>query len=239
MDGPWQHVRRRVLVCRDVVNLVLGPLMSLEAEPTPERDHDPVDQAWRIGTVPSSPGQAESTPRRPLLSRSSPAMAAGVIAMSGGDRALSHMEDWFEQWAYSLGVTSLAVGLLSVALVVRPRLRARHANGEAAENFIYFGHARRWHPEELERALRESDMLPILTRQVVAMSDVAWLKHRLLQASLTSAGLSAALLAVAAYANAHVYAFAEWRSRLLNSHRQPELSRGQETRWCMCCQSRN
>ncbi len=53
----------------------------------------------------------------------------------------------------------------------------------------------------MKAALVEKDLLPVLTRQIVAMSEVAWLKHRLLQASMTGAVVGTALVAIAGLLN--------------------------------------
>ena len=78
---------------------------------------------------------------------------------------------------YVLGILFLLVGSVLAALVVVPRLRRRQTVDESANNFIYFGHARLWNPEDLRKEIERIDLLPQLTRQIVVMSKILWIKH--------------------------------------------------------------
>jgi hypothetical protein len=58
-----------------------------------------------------------------------------------------------------------------------------------------------WTAEELATALEERELMPVLARQIVHMSKIAWVKHRMLQASLTGAVISSLLVVTAAELN--------------------------------------
>jgi hypothetical protein len=162
-------------------------------------DHDPVDTAWRIhGAIVGWTISVDSKASFALAIEA--AVMAGLIKLAGNGR-LSDLEGYWEKLLFWSGVVALTGGLLAVLLVVRPRLRARRLKHEVAGNFIYFGHAKDWDGSELEEALKERDVLPVLSRQIVKTSKVAWMKHRLLQSSMTLAVIGTALVAMAAWLN--------------------------------------
>lgn len=129
------------------------------------------------------------------------AVAAGVVALASDGRRLSGLHDFWPITLFVVGVGLLVGALLAVAMVVRPRLRNPHLAEEAEENFIFFGHAKLWEPKALEQRLREGDLLPQLSRQIVTMSKIAWRKHRYLQVSITLAILGSAFVGLAAAVN--------------------------------------
>ena len=85
---------------------------------------------------------------------------------------------------YVAGLVLLGFAIVLVGGVVRPMLRSDSTKLESKEDFIFFGHGRHWDPEDPAQKLREVDMLPVLSRQIVRASELAWKKHRRLQASL-------------------------------------------------------
>ena len=175
--------------------------MIAEAVDSPV-ERDPIDQAWRIhGAIVSWTGSVDSKASFALAIES--AVTGAVIGMAGGQRALAHLEDFPQQACFWTGLTALVIALVLVALVVRPRLRARKMKEESASNIIYFGHLVHWEADDLTEALRSWDLLPVLSRQIVNMSKVAWRKHRLLWWSMTLAVLGSSLLTTAAYLNVH------------------------------------
>ncbi|WP_264076787.1 Pycsar system effector family protein [Mycolicibacterium arabiense] len=125
------------------------------------------------------------------------ALLAGVVTLSGKDRALDGVSGWALIW-YVVGVILLIAAVLCCVWTVRPRLRSSKLEFEAPVNFIYFGHLRLRTQDEVSEHLRDSDLVPVLSRQLVEMSKIAWTKHRLVQISLTFAPLGVACLAVAA-----------------------------------------
>jgi len=90
------------------------------------------------------------------------------------------------------------------ALVAIPLLRTKNLREESKENFIYFGHARFWEARDLEAAIKNEEILPQLSRQIVIMAEIAWTKHIRVQWSfslaaaggivLTATGLGSATL---------------------------------------------
>jgi len=72
------------------------------------------------------------------------------------------------------------------------------ATSESADNFIIFGHLRLWDPVAPSTALRDRDLLPVLSRQILDTSKIAWRKLRRVQISLWCAVLGTAALGLAA-----------------------------------------
>lgn len=157
---------------------------------------DPIDTAWKIHSALTDwTGKVDTKASFALTIES--ALLAGVVTLSGKDRALDNLSGWAVVW-YVLGLVVLIAGLLCAVWVVRPRLRAQHVTNEASTNFIYFGHLRQLSHDDVETKLRDDDVLPVLARQLVEMSKIAWTKHRLVQLSLTLAPIGVALLGVSA-----------------------------------------
>jgi hypothetical protein len=123
------------------------------------------------------------------------AALAGLLTLHG-DGGASGPAHGFRLALFLAGACCLFAGALSAMLVVLPRMRGRHMPGETADNFVYFGHARTWDPARLARALH-GDVLPVLTRDIVVGSSIAWRKHRLLQLSIALAMAGGLLLFLA------------------------------------------
>ncbi|MFJ2900598.1 Pycsar system effector family protein [Streptomyces sp. NPDC087218] len=124
------------------------------------------------------------------------AAIAGVIALSTDDHVLANLEGWGRALLWVGTVFILASGIFAM-LVVVPRLRARKVKEEAPSNFIYFGHLMHREPGELAAALEKTDVLPVLSRQLIAMSKITWGKHRHVQWSFITFGLGAGLVFLA------------------------------------------
>ncbi|MGW3482704.1 Pycsar system effector family protein [Rhodococcus indonesiensis] len=107
------------------------------------------------------------------------------------------LSGWAVVW-YVLGICLLVGGVLCAAWVVRPRLRAANLATEAPVNFIYFGHLRHLTPDDVHNHLKTSDVLPVLSKQLVEMSKIAWTKHRLVQLSMSLAPLGVIALGISA-----------------------------------------
>jgi predicted RecA/RadA family phage recombinase len=161
---------------------------------------DPVDTAWRIHALQVDwTGKVDSKASFALAIES--AILLAIISLAGGGRRLSGLTGFWINTFFWSGVVVLVGSLLCVALVVRPRLRSPKVYGERLSNFIYFGHLKDWDPDRLQEALSKEDVLPMLSRQLINMAKIAWLKHRLLQVSMTGTTIGAALVAVAAALN--------------------------------------
>lgn len=117
--------------------------------------------------------------------------------MTGDRRRLANLDGW-PSVLFWVGVVFLIAALLCVVYVVRPRLRSKKVKLESQTNFIFFGHLKDWEADDLEDALTQRDVLPVLTRQLVNMSEIAWVKHRMLQLSLTGAIIASGLIGIAA-----------------------------------------
>lgn len=124
------------------------------------------------------------------------AAIAGIIALSAKDHALAHLDGWARFFLWT-GTIVILLGGLNAMLVVTPRLRARKARTEAPTNFVYFGHLMHRDPDELATALKETDPLPILSRQLVNTSKIIWAKHRHVQWSFALFATGATLVFLA------------------------------------------
>jgi len=125
------------------------------------------------------------------------AVIAGVLSLTGKSRILGQLRG-FALVAFWIGLVALLIGLVLVVVVVLPRLRTRSMANETKNNFIYFGHLKDWTPERLQGSLRTEPLLPILTRQLVAMASIAWIKHKQLQWSIYFTGFGLVWITIAA-----------------------------------------
>lgn len=162
-------------------------------------DPDPLDTAWRIhAAVVDWTGKVDTKASYTLTIET--AVMAGVIALSSSGRALAVLEGW-RQIIYVVAVSLLGVAILCAAGVVFPRLRRRRKlRAEASTNFIYFGHLKHSSPRTILTQLQRPDaLLPALANQLHQMSKIAWIKHRLVQISMTLAISSIICVVVAAF----------------------------------------
>jgi Pycsar effector protein len=144
---------------------------------------DPIDTAWKIhGAISDWTGKSDTKASFALTIES--AVLGGVIALSNTDRMLGQVHGGAALLLYRLGIATLSAGILCAAIAVMPRIRSRPSRQAWKENFIYFGHLRYWDASALEKALSQEEILPVLTRQLVAMSKIAWTKYRLVQLSM-------------------------------------------------------
>lgn len=120
----------------------------------------------------------------------------GVAALSGSGHRLGHLTGWPAQILFWCGVAALGLGALAAVLVVVPR-GGDGRDRAAPRGWIYYGDLRHWTPEELAARLGNSDALPALSRQLVALSRIAWIKDRGVRHSLSLACLGGALIALA------------------------------------------
>jgi Family of unknown function (DUF5706) len=97
---------------------------------------------------------------------------------------------------FSVALLSILASALCAMMVVVPRMRGHHTAAESGDNFIYFGHLRHWSPGHLHTALTTRDPLPMLSRQLVVMSHIAWRKHRWVELSFILSAVGATLLSV-------------------------------------------
>lgn len=156
-----------------------------------------IDDAWKIHqSIVDWTGKVDQKASFALAFES--AIVASVLALSTEDRALSKLSGWTELTPYWLGVVGLGAAIVFAVAVVTPSLRSRKINAEADSNYIFFGHLREWSPEKLQRTLETGDILPVLSRQLVVTSGIAWRKHRRLQISLLLAVIGTSLICLSA-----------------------------------------
>jgi hypothetical protein len=155
-----------------------------------------IDTAWRTHeAIRDWTGKAEAKASFALLIES--AMVTGTITLSMNHRLFSALSGASLTF-YVLGIAFLAIAISTAIFAVVPQIRRRPAKKTYRDNWVFFGHLRFWeNPEDLVSAWKYRDVLPVLARQAIFMSRVAWRKHRLLQASLIAATLSAVALVVA------------------------------------------
>jgi hypothetical protein len=166
--------------------------MDLEAMSVP----DPVETAWKIHTALSDwTGKVDAKASFALTIES--AALAVIVGLSGADHRFGNLRGFWQNAPFWGGVFLLGLSALAAVSVVAPRIRANSVEPEWADNFIYFGHLKFWQPDQLEQALKDTDPLPALSRQLVVMSRIAWTKHRRVQVSLWLAIAGAALVGVA------------------------------------------
>jgi hypothetical protein len=171
--------------------------VAAAARPEPQAVHtDPVDTAWKIYTsLVDWTSKADTKASFALTVES--ATLAGILTLSGSGRHLTKLSGFGLNLLYWAGVGLLALAVLCSISAVVPQTRKRHLGREHQQNFFYFGHIRHWTPEDLANEIRRSDLLPVLARQLVVMSQIAWRKYRMVQLSLVSALAGAAFTALA------------------------------------------
>ncbi|MFD7137453.1 Pycsar system effector family protein [Streptomyces sp. NPDC059894] len=158
-----------------------------------------VETAWRIHSA-----LADWTGKVDAKAAFALTVESAALALTAVLRSSSHADPGGAPPGLSVPALATAgMGLLTVAallavLAVVPRMGDERVP-RSGPGFIYFGDLRGLAPEELAQILRTTDPLPVLSRQLVVMSKIAWRKHRCTQASLAlaAAGLVTAALAAA------------------------------------------
>ncbi len=148
-----------------------------------------IDSAWKIhGAVVDWTAKVDTKANYTATIES--ALIVGTVAMHSTGRRFHDLHGAAVVF-YWIGMGFLIAALVLSVAVVRPRLRRGKVKSEAPNNFIYFGHLRHWEPKELQNALLKEDLLPMLSRQLVATSKIAWQKHICVRWSvqLTAVGL--------------------------------------------------
>ncbi|MDO5878312.1 DUF5706 domain-containing protein (plasmid) [Paenarthrobacter sp. SD-1] len=141
-----------------------------------QSDINPIDTAWRIHQA-QSDWTSKVDAKAAFAFAIESAAIATVVGLTAKDRLFSNLDQWWLVLLFVLGLILLLAAAGLAALVVIPRLRKDAAAKEARDNFIYFGHARLWNAAQLEDALRSQDILPQLSRQIINMAEIAWVKH--------------------------------------------------------------
>ena len=161
-------------------------------------DHDPVATAWNIhATILDWTRGVDS--KASFVSAIEVAVLLGILTLAGDQRLLSRLDGVWQQSIFWLGVFALIASVMLVLWVVSPHLRSARIRAEYQSNVIFFGHAKFWDPRDMARLLRDDDILPMLTRQITAASNIAWKKHRNLQLSIFGFVIGASLVGAAVW----------------------------------------
>ncbi|MFC8175239.1 Pycsar system effector family protein [Streptomyces sp. NPDC057325] len=165
--------------------------------PEPDPKHaQAVETAWRIHTELGN-WTAKVDAKASFALTLESAATVGVIALSTDDHVLANLHGWGTRSLLWTGTILILISGIFSMLVVVPRLRARKVKAEAPSNFIYFGHLMHREADELTTALKKTDILPVLSRQLIAVSKIAWGKHRHVQLSFAIFGVGAVLVFLA------------------------------------------
>jgi Pycsar effector protein len=148
------------------------------------------DTAWKIhGQLADWPGKVDG--KASFMLTLETAVLAGVLALRVQGGFLHDLNTQTSGLAYAVARALLAAGIVLAALAVAPSLNVRSKlKVTAKDNYVYFGHLRHWNPNRLPAKLAE-DPLPVLSRQLVVMSKIAWRKHVLIVWSMIIAGAGA------------------------------------------------
>lgn len=156
-----------------------------------------VEFAWRVhSAIVDWTGKVDSKASFALTIES--AVLGGVVALSTPDGVLGTLHGVGDLVPYRAGVVLLALAVLCAVLAVIPQVRARQTTQGWEDNVVYFGHLRHWDAAKLAATYAELVPLPVLARQNVAMSKIAWRKHRLVQLSLALAVIGSLAVTLAA-----------------------------------------
>lgn len=160
-------------------------------------DHEPVETAWHIhAALADWTGKVDAKASFALTIES--AVLAGIVALSGDGHRLSGLSGFWTHAFYWSGVLLLVSAVVLSASTVAPGLRHKSLKAEQPHNFIYFGHIKDWKEDDLTEALRQREILPVLSRQLVVMSRIAWKKHQTVLFSFLLACSGATAVAIAA-----------------------------------------
>lgn len=158
---------------------------------------DPLETAWKLQAgLADSTGKADTKASFALAIQSTALVLLGVLTSAGtSPGSPKHGISLALLWA---GAVLLACGACCAAAAVSPNLRKERRGPQPDDDVLFFGHLRHWDPSELEAALKNKDLLPNLSRQIVVMSEIAWTKHRRVQWSFALAAAGSAALGLAA-----------------------------------------
>ncbi|MFF0789445.1 Pycsar system effector family protein [Streptomyces spiralis] len=154
--------------------------------------------AWQLqGTLAESTRAADAKASFALAIES--AMLAAMAALANSEHGLGGISGTLPRAALWAGVALLGVSAVMAVLAVLPRHgREGHSRPAHPDDFVFYGHIRHLTPAELTEGLRGRDPLPALSRQLVAMSRILWVKQRLVRQSLLTAVGGGVLIAVGA-----------------------------------------
>lgn len=161
---------------------------------------DTVGNAWQIHTALADwTGKVDA--KASFVLGLETAVFAALVFLRGDTQRLAVLNNMTAGIAFAASGVLLVVSMLLTLWVVAPIVNRRAANANWNTNYIYFGHLRKWNPADLEQALENEPVLPVLARQLVVMSDIAWKKHERVQWSVVAGLLGGAALVLALIVN--------------------------------------
>jgi len=156
---------------------------------------DPLETAWKLQAgLADSTGKADAKASFALAIQSTVLALIGILTSTGKSPSAPHGVSLILLWA---GIFLLACGVCFAAAAVSPNLRKERRGPQPDDDFLFFGHLRHWDPADLETALKNKEVLPNLSRQIVVMSEIAWTKHRRVQWSFALAAAGSVILGLA------------------------------------------
>lgn len=156
-----------------------------------------VDNAWKIHAAQVDwTGKVDAKASFAFALES--AAIVSTVALSAEGRIFGDLTDPAAAWLYGLGLALILVGAVFAVAVVIPRLKSDLVKSKAPDNYIFFGHAQHWEPEDLTSAIKGGEILPVISRQIVVMADIAWQKHRWVQLSMFAGCAGGACIVLAA-----------------------------------------
>ena len=156
------------------------------------RNAQAVENAWRLHEAQSDwTGKVDAKASFSFGIQS--AIIAAVVALIADEKLFSDFGGWWIA-IFIAAILCLCVGALTAAIVVAPLLRSQSLKRESRKDFIYFGHLRHLTSRDLEIRLRERDILPALSRQIVRMAEISWKKHMRVKWSIWLGVLGGGLL---------------------------------------------
>jgi hypothetical protein len=174
---------------------VLGSSKQLEKEDTSKA----LDFAWQIHTAVSQWSGRADTKASIVLTLELAIL--GIITVFASEQESLARLSGVRLVTYRTGIFLLAISIILAGIVVFPQMRRRRARRNWQLSLIYFGHLRKWEPSDLARRLADlssQDQLMMLSRQLVAASQVTWTKNHRLQWSMIAASAGTLLVAISA-----------------------------------------
>ncbi|POX57044.1 hypothetical protein C3489_02000 [Streptomyces sp. Ru71] len=155
-------------------------------------------QAWQLqGALSELTRTADAKASFALAIES--ATLAAMAALANSRHGLGQVSGSLPRAALWTGVALLGLSAVMAVLAVLPRHgREGRTRAHHPDDLVFYGHIRHLTPAELADGLRGHRPLPALSRQLVAMSRILWVKQRLVRQSLLTAVAGGALVAVAA-----------------------------------------
>lgn len=158
-----------------------------KADPAPD-DKAALETAWKIhAAIVDWTGKVDTKAAFAFALES--AGIGLVITLTAKDRIFAVLTGPLQNVVYYAGGLALVLAAACAMWVVIPRLRMWHVAKEWPDNFVYFGHVQFWESDKLAQKIRDTELLPVLTKQMIGMSKIAWRKHLLVKLSMIFASI--------------------------------------------------